>query len=951
MGVIAVGEAGAPRSAGRGPASATSWDTVVDGLDAIVWERDAGGGRVRHLSERAGELLGHPPGDETLWAQVMDAGDRDRVLAAVDAAAGAGGDLSVDHRMRAGDGRVLWVRQLGRVTRDDDGRVTVQALLVDLTEQKRREHAFALLAGAGSALAGPGTVEERLRAVAELAAGHRCDWAAVWLREDDGRYRAAAAAPTEIADRVCALAPLRVPDQFTDDLQAGRAVVVPEVPEQVLRDATSDAGEHAALAELGGGSTWLAAPLIAGGPVLGLLTMTSASSAPFDDADVELAADLGRRLGAMVAADRLAGQRHQLHELHVRLSAAGSVAEAAAAVSNGLRSILGASVVSVCTAPGDGLLHTVDVAGYPVDRLRPFATIRMSAGLPLTDAARTRRPVWLCDGNAIVAAYPVIAPSLLPGTEGLAAMPLLVADRLVGALGVTFLEPRPFDAQERAFLLDVAGKMAMAFERAGLADARREMAETLQRSLLPGALPALDDVAVAARYLPAVAGTSAGGDWYDVLALEGDRVAVVVGDVVGHGAPAAAVMGQLRSALATLLLAGFPPARALELLDRFADQVDGAAVATVACVLLDPGSGRLTYSCAGHPPPLVIGAGGGCLEAATGPALGVAVMRPRTETEAHLRPGATLLLYTDGLVEQRGASLDDGLARLSSSAARRGAALLPALVDGVLSDLVDAAGAGDDIAVVALRLRPARLRLDLPAQPSVLSRLRRAAAGWAAGAGLDAQTVEDLQLALGEAAGNSAEHAYRDAPLPGSLTVELDLEHDGAVAVRVADSGSWRPVPADPGFRGRGLAMIKALTRDVELEAGETGTVVRFRLGVSSPAVPTAPEAVPHPGEDQPATVVATGREGVTHLEVAGDLDQAGVAAVRDTLLTAADGGQPMVVDLAGLGWLTSVGIGLLLDVAGRAGSRAAFVLPSSGPARRVLDLTGVTAVLHDSAR
>src|SRR5918911_1990193 len=134
------------------------------------------------------------------------------------------------------------------------------------------------------------------------------------------------------------------------------------------------------------------------------------------------------------------------------------------------------------------------------------------------------------------------------------------------------------------------------------------MAETLQRSLLPGELPAVDRLAVTARYLPAVEGTSAGGDWYDVLPLPGGAVAVAVGDVVGNGAPAAAVMGQLRSALAGLLLAGFGPARALEVLDRFAGQIAGAAVSTVACLQLDPGTGRLVYSRAGHPAPLLIGA-------------------------------------------------------------------------------------------------------------------------------------------------------------------------------------------------------------------------------------------------------------------------------------------------------------------------------------------------------
>src|SRR3954447_2174944 len=195
------------------------------------------------------------------------------------------------------------------------------------------------------------------------------------------------------------------------------------------------------------------------------------------------------------------------------------------------------------------------------------------------------------------------------------------------------------------------------------------MAETLQRSLLPGALPAVDGLAVTAHYLPAVEGTSAGGDWYDVLPLGGGAVAVAVGDVVGNGAPAAAVMGQLRSALAGLLLAGFPPGQALEVLDRFARHVTGARMSTVACLRLEPDAGRLTYSSAGHPPPLLVDAGGagrhGYLDGGLGPALGLPTSGPRPEAARTLAPGSTLVLYTDGLVERRGAALDDGLERLA----------------------------------------------------------------------------------------------------------------------------------------------------------------------------------------------------------------------------------------------------------------------------------------------
>ncbi len=686
------------------------------------------------------------------------------------------------------------------------------------------------------------------------------------------------------------------------------------------------------------------------------------------DGDV-LAAAAGREVDIAEATAPAAGRDdrpRELQQLHRALSAAGTVAEVAAAVSAGLRRALDASVVTVCTAASDGLLHVADVAGYPTERLRQFATLPLSARLPLTDAARTRRPVWLPDQAATVAAYPRIADSLLPGTEALVAMPLTVADRLVGALGVTFLHTAAFGDADRAFLLDVAGQVAVALERAELADARREMAETLQRSLLPGALPATAGVAVAARYLPAVAGTRAGGDWYDVLTLDDGRVAVTVGDVVGHGAAAAAVMGQLRSALTALLLAGFGPARALQLLDRFAVRVPGAAVATAACAVLDQDTGWLTYSSAGHPPPLVVGGDGVTfLEAGSGPALGLPAAAARAvgrrpEVRWQLDDTSTLLLYTDGLVEARGAGLDDGLARLGGLAAERRALPVAELVEAVLTGLLDPSGAADDVAVVALRLLPAPLTLDLPATPAVLTVVRRAVGGWAATASLHPDLVQDLQMALGEAAGNAAEHAYRDAPTPGPLRVQLSQEADGSVTAVVSDTGSWRPAPADPGYRGRGLQMISALATDVDLTSSPTGSAIRFRL---RPA-PTSPVSTPPPAAadgigiapGEPATAVVSHAGDRTCVVLTGDLDQAGVTAVADTLRTLVDGaetaptragdGAPLLVDLRGVGWLTSIGLGLLLQAAQDAAGRVTFVVPASGPARRALDITGVTALL-----
>jgi anti-anti-sigma factor len=263
---------------------------------------------------------------------------------------------------------------------------------------------------------------------------------------------------------------------------------------------------------------------------------------------------------------------------------------------------------------------------------------------------------------------------------------------------------------------------------------------------------------------------------------------------------------------------------------------------------------------------------------------------------------------------------------------------------------VPAGGAADDIAVVALRLQPAPLRLGVRAEPSQLSAVRRTAAQWAAGAGMDEDSIEDLQLALGEAAGNAVEHAYRDAPAPGRVTIELDLDADGALTAVVADTGTWRPAPQDPGHRGRGLQMIGALAEHVEVSHGPSGTVVRFRFVPASAAAAASRTAQARPDElddGEPASVTAADGRERRCLRVTGDLDLAGVTAVRDELFAEFTGDpRPITVDLTGVGWLTSVGLGLLLEVAERAGPLTQFLLPDPGPARRVLDVTGVAAVL-----
>ncbi|MCX5442183.1 MULTISPECIES: SpoIIE family protein phosphatase [unclassified Streptomyces] len=244
-------------------------------------------------------------------------------------------------------------------------------------------------------------------------------------------------------------------------------------------------------------------------------------------------------------------------------------------------------------------------------------------------------------------------------------------------------------------------------ERLRQAHAReREVALSLQAAMLP--VPErVGGGRAAVRYRPAVGALNVCGDWYDVAELPGNRLAVAVGDVVGHGLRAAGVMGQLRSALSAAVLVAAGPAAALDALGLYARSVEGAESTTAALVVVDCDRHTLAYSSAGHPPPVLLHPDGTVefLDRATDPPLGARPEHvPRPEAETAFEDGATLVLYTDGLVERRREDIDTGLARLAACLTRHASADAERLADTVLAELLPRGGNSDDTAVVIIRL-------------------------------------------------------------------------------------------------------------------------------------------------------------------------------------------------------------------------------------------------------
>jgi serine phosphatase RsbU (regulator of sigma subunit) len=261
-------------------------------------------------------------------------------------------------------------------------------------------------------------------------------------------------------------------------------------------------------------------------------------------------------------------------------------------------------------------------------------------------------------------------------------------------------------------------------------DTSRAVVSTMQKVLLPGVLPLLPGLRLSARYRFS-AGQATGGDWFDAVPLTRDRVALVVGDVLGHGAAASAVMGQLRAVLMSYLLDGLGIGEAVTRLDRFADRLPGARGATVGVGVLDRGSGQWSYTSCAHPPPIVVGPDGESrvLPIRPGPTLGSGGSEGPTVEVAILRPGDTVVIYSDGLVERSGSPLSAGIERLSRSLSAAGgeAASGPAAPapDRLCQAAVDLAGPdlADDVTVLAAQLTgvgPPPLEVSVPADPPVV---------------------------------------------------------------------------------------------------------------------------------------------------------------------------------------------------------------------------------------
>jgi GAF domain-containing protein/anti-sigma regulatory factor (Ser/Thr protein kinase) len=406
------------------------------------------------------------------------------------------------------------------------------------------------------------------------------------------------------------------------------------------------------------------------------------------------------------------------------------------------------------------------------------------------------------------------------GIRSLLGVPLLIEGRVLGVMHIGSLVRRVFTPDEVDLLQLAADRAALAIEQAALYEQRR-LAEALQRRLLPDKLEGITGLELASRYLPA-SGESLGGDWYDAFLLPGGRIVVAVGDVVGHGLRAAAVMAQLRTALRAYAADGHPPAETVDRVNRLMWQLGPTSMTTLVYTVVHPGDERIDVVIAGHPPPLVIDPNGVAdyLPLQGGLALGVSPLATYRCESYPFTAGSSVVLYTDGLVERRGKSIDEGLDELRDLA--RDAGDLETFCTNVVAAMVPAT-IPDDVAIAAARIPPITDTFSgrWPAEKESLAGVRQVLRRWLRAHGATEDETFDITVASQEACANAVEHAYG----PGSRSFEIEAKLAAPlVRVVIRDTGRWRPPRGV--HRGRGLPMMRALMEHVDVQHTADGTTV-----------------------------------------------------------------------------------------------------------------------------
>ncbi|MFC9842463.1 SpoIIE family protein phosphatase [Streptomyces sp. NPDC060223] len=524
----------------------------------------------------------------------------------------------------------------------------------------------------------------------------------------------------------------------------------------------------------------------------------------------------GRLVGTVSDASKLRSGGNEVarvQRLAAALATAGTVRDVGRAVVAALRKPLRADRIAVAELEGDRLIVTVldppEPEAWPeLWRAEwrsewPDAPVR---GMPTLAAA-------LSDGRtAIWPAGTDLEPALAGvGPGGLAVLPLPAAGRVAGACLIGWDTPHDFGPDERALLTAAAGLTGQALMRAHAFDAEHELIGMLQRTLLPRRLPKLPGAVAVARYLPTTSGLEVGGDWYDVIPLPDNHVALVIGDVQGHNASAATLMGQMRTALRAYAVEGHPPDVVVSHANRLLMDLETDLFATCCYVDVDMEEGFAWFVRAGHLPPVLRHPDGGTEVAWSegGPPLGVLTQADFPMSPLRLPPGTIVALTTDGLVESAEVDIEDGLDRLAGELAASDPAHLGLVADRLLAG----ANRADDVALLLMRydgmeLRPLRESWTVWRVPEAVRHARRFTRRTLRAWGMRGDADAAL-LVVSELVTNALVHT------DGQIRLDLTLINN-RFRIAVADNSPRTPIkPTNIGWEatgGRGILLVEAMS-------------------------------------------------------------------------------------------------------------------------------------------
>gem|GEM_PF-3278171 len=677
-----------------------SWDRRTG---AVSW--DANTAMLFGLADSAVE------GTFDEWVQRLDERDRPRVEQAVATGLDRREPFRFDHRSTWPDGSVHWIEGIGDVIVDEhtDEVVGAFGLAIDVDERHReieeRSRLLELelrqrerseyLAKVNDVLAYSVDVDEILKRVTEAVVPELAEWCSIVIAIDRRRDRPTITVAHRDPDK------LKWADQIQRDhpydpdapwgaarvIRTGQREFVPIVDPAVFSRPGGDI-----LKELGLQSV-VTVPLVGALGTLGSMQLIRCEGqTPFEPAEIDLIEELaGRAGGALNSAVLFDRQRRGRAALDTLQQVSGRIASVAT-TDKIVHAVLAYGSAGINADAGVAFLFDDDGDLVVKEATVKAHTATRDAELEVATQAIDKGSVAVVENG--------------PGDRMRSAIgvPLRIMNRTVGALVFTFSRDREFGPEELSMLVTLGSRCAGALERASLYERDRDIALTFQHRLMP-ALPHMPEwIAIAAGYRPAT-GMAIGGDWYQVLDAGGGKVAAVVGDAVGHGLAAAAAMGQLRASIATAVAIDAEPNHALAAVDLFAIQGADTIGASLAYVLFDP-DGQARYVSAGHVPVVLAPSDGECvlLEGGRRPLLGFHAPEEHNLTgDFAFNTGDIAVMFTDGLVERRGETIDDGLKRLIGAVEETKHLSPKAQCAALLDRLTEGYEAEDDIALLVIK--------------------------------------------------------------------------------------------------------------------------------------------------------------------------------------------------------------------------------------------------------